>query len=67
MSFSFSAEFSFWMARSTGDAAADGTEPGGVFTLGGTNTSLFSGEIEFLSLAGGSTPTYWLLPLQSKH
>lgn len=60
-------EFSFWMARSQStQATEDRLEPGGVFTLGGTNSTLFSGELEFLNVAGGSTPTYWLLPLQSK-
>jgi len=59
-------EFSFWMARSQStQATEDRLEPGGVFTLGGTNSTLFSGELEFLNVAGGSTPTYWLLPLQS--
>lgn len=62
-------EFSFWMTRLNGDPTAGENENGGVFTLGGTNSSLFSGEIEFLDLATGSafgnTPTYWLLPLQT--
>lgn len=55
-------EFSFWLARS--DDPNDESAPGGVFTLGGTNSSLFSGEIEFLNMPG-SRPSYWLLPLQS--
>lgn len=62
-------EFSFWMTRLNGQPDAGEAENGGVFTLGGTNSSLFSGEIEFLDLATGSafgnTPTYWLLPLQT--
>ncbi|RXW25045.1 hypothetical protein EST38_g804 [Candolleomyces aberdarensis] len=57
-----SPEFSFWLARS--DSRGDDSAPGGVFTLGGTNSSLYSGEIEFLDMPG-SRPSYWLLPLQS--
>ncbi|TEB37333.1 acid protease [Coprinellus micaceus] len=62
-------EFSFWMTRFNNDPRADDIEDGGVFTLGGTNSSLFSGEIEFLDLETsgtfGTTPTYWLLPLRT--
>jgi cathepsin D len=62
-------EFSFWMTRFNNDPRANDIEDGGVFTLGGTNSSLFSGEIEFLDLETsgtfGTTPTYWLLPLRT--
>ncbi|KAJ7929665.1 aspartic peptidase domain-containing protein [Mycena leptocephala] len=43
-------EMAFWLTRT-----------GGSFTLGGTNSSLYHGDIEFLPLAGPSKPTYWLL------
>lgn len=55
-------EMGFWIARSNASPSLD--VPGGVFTLGGTNSSLYTGEIEFLNLAV-STPTYWLLSLQT--
>ncbi|KAF7305775.1 Acid protease [Mycena chlorophos] len=39
-------------------------EPGGSFILGGTNSSLFQGDIEFLDLESPSgTSTFWLLPV----
>ncbi|KAJ7100774.1 acid protease [Mycena belliarum] len=52
-----SPEMAFQLTRS--QSAND--EPGGTFTLGGTNSSLFSGNIEFTNLAASSTPTFWLL------
>jgi cathepsin D len=57
-----SPEMSFWLSRST-DASQ--TEVlGGVFTLGGTNSSLYSGDIEFINMPG-STPSFWLLSLSA--
>ncbi|KAI9571567.1 aspartic peptidase domain-containing protein [Boletus coccyginus] len=41
------------------------TAPGGTLTLGGTNTSLYSGDIEFIDMPNGTTPSYWLQQLQS--
>lgn len=57
-------EFSFWLTRFSNVSRARDREPGGVFTLGGTNSTLFSGEIEFLDMPG-SVQSYWLLPLQT--
>ncbi|KAL6297890.1 aspartic peptidase domain-containing protein [Sparassis latifolia] len=55
-------EMSFWLTRFNGDANAAGQEYGGVFTLGGTNSSLYTGNIEFHDMANGtSNPTFWLL------
>jgi len=56
-------EMSFWLARDLNPASGTSLASGGVFTLGGTDSTLFSGDIEFLDLA--STPSYWLLPLSS--
>ncbi|KAF7336261.1 Acid protease [Mycena venus] len=56
-------EMSFWLTRFRGTEFTE-EEPGGAFTLGGRNTSLFQGDIEFLNLSSSSTladPTYWLL------
>jgi cathepsin D len=49
-------EIGFWLSR---DLAADNEEGSeqesvGEFTFGGVNSSLYSGDIEFLSLAAGS-------------
>jgi len=56
-------EMSFWLARDLHPLSEDFLASGGVFTLGGTNSTFFSGNIEFLSLA--STPSFWLLSLAS--
>ncbi|KAJ7071643.1 aspartic peptidase domain-containing protein, partial [Mycena amicta] len=46
-------EFSFWLSRSGPD--------GGMFTFGGVNTSLYSGELEFLDTLDNTTGVYWTL------
>ncbi|KAJ7320977.1 aspartic peptidase domain-containing protein [Mycena albidolilacea] len=52
-------EFGLWLTRAP--VAQQMTEsPGGTFTLGGTNSSLYSGQIEFLNLTGAAL-TYWML------
>ncbi|KAJ3821541.1 aspartic peptidase domain-containing protein [Lentinula raphanica] len=63
-----SPEMSFWLARegstaSTTSVDGDTEVSGGVFTLGGSNTSLFSGDIEFLDTQG--TPSFWLLKMNA--
>jgi cathepsin D len=58
-----SPEMAFHLARSTN---VD-DEPGGTFTLGGTNSSLFTGDIEFHDLVDSSPPTFWLLSLSGIH
>jgi cathepsin D len=54
-------EFSFFVTRFVNDASALEEEPGGVLTIGGTNSSLYQGNIDFQSftspVAGGS---FWL-------
>jgi cathepsin D len=49
-----SPEFSIWLARGSGQIPQDPSVLGGIFTFGGTNASLYSGDIEFL----GSVPGY---------
>ncbi|KAI0338296.1 acid protease [Trametopsis cervina] len=61
-----SPEFSFFLTRFIDDESAQAEEPGGVFTLGGVNNTLFTGDIEFLNLASNgviSQNTFWLLPM----
>jgi cathepsin D len=56
-----SPEFSFFVARQEQNANAnDATNPGGTFTLGGTNSSLFTGDIDFQSFPANSVPSFWL-------
>lgn len=58
-------EMSFFLTRFRDDPNAGEEEPGGTFTLGGTNSSLFTGDIEFLDMPV-SSPSFWLLNMMSK-
>ncbi|KAF9053233.1 aspartic peptidase domain-containing protein [Panaeolus papilionaceus] len=58
-----SPEMSFWFARVNDATGPDDERPGGVFTLGGTNSSLFSGNIEFYNLA--TQPAFWMLSVKA--
>lgn len=41
-------------------------EPGGVFTLGGTNSSLFTGDIDFVDIPPvDAAAGVWSLPITS--
>ncbi|KAG2751850.1 acid protease [Suillus brevipes Sb2] len=55
--------FSFYLERYVNQANQISTAPGGVLTLGGTNSSLYNGSIEYLDLTG--PPSYWLLTVSS--
>jgi len=55
-----SPEMSFHLTRERGNPLASEVESGGTFTLGGTNSSLFTGDIEFLDLPS-AVPTFWVL------
>jgi hypothetical protein len=55
--------FSFYLERYIDQSIMD-TAPGGTLTLGGTNSSLYQGSIEYLDLA--YSPSYWLLNVNSK-
>ncbi|KAJ7051776.1 aspartic peptidase domain-containing protein [Mycena amicta] len=43
-----SAQFAFWLSRPSSSVPSNKVEPGGILTFGGANTSLYSGDIEFL-------------------
>ncbi|KAJ7305664.1 aspartic peptidase domain-containing protein [Mycena albidolilacea] len=58
-------EMAFWLTRFLGTKFTE-EESGGEFTLGGRNTSLFQGDIEFLNLSMAADPTYWLLRVSGK-
>ena len=60
-----SPEMSFWLGRDLNPATETSLASGGVFTLGGTNSTLFSGNIEFHNLA--TTPSFWFLSLSSTY
>ncbi|KAI0038739.1 acid protease [Auriscalpium vulgare] len=55
-----SPEFSFFITRFGNDAKATDEEPGGVLTLGGTNSTFYQGDIDFNDFPSGSTPSFWL-------
>lgn len=56
-------EFAFYITRLIDDTSATQEDYGGIFTLGGVNESLYSGDIEFHDLANANSPTFWLLEL----
>ncbi|KAI0368304.1 acid protease [Pilatotrama ljubarskyi] len=62
-----SPELSFWLARHLDDDNPPAESFGGVMTLGGTNSSLFTGDVEFIPLTtaptSSSPPTFWMLEL----
>ncbi|KAJ6561827.1 aspartic peptidase domain-containing protein [Mycena capillaripes] len=54
-------EMGMWLARLTGTNLTSDGPVGGVFTFGGTNTSLYAvPDVEFLNLTGPAS-TYWML------
>jgi cathepsin D len=54
-------EFSFFITRFINDQNAQTEEFGGVLTLGGTNSSLFQGNIDFQSFSlGDNGGGFWL-------
>jgi cathepsin D len=56
-----SPEFSFFFTRFVNDSSAVQEEPGGVFTLGGTNSTLYQGTIDFQTFTSpGSNGSLWL-------
>ena len=56
-------QISFWLTRYMNGSHE---EPGGVMTLGGSNASLYTGEIQFLDMPSSVQPSYWLLQLSSE-
>ncbi|KZT71687.1 acid protease, partial [Daedalea quercina L-15889] len=58
-------EFAFYLTRFISDETALAEEPGGTFTIGGVNGSLYSGDIAYYSLADASSPSYWTLAISA--
>jgi cathepsin D len=50
--------FSFYLARYINQPLMN-SAPGGILTLGGTNSSLYQGSIEYTNLT--SAPSFWML------
>ncbi|KAH7885826.1 aspartic peptidase domain-containing protein [Phlebopus sp. FC_14] len=55
--------FAVQLTRYTNDSNAQQLEPGGVLTMGYTNSSLYTGSIEYIDIPG--EPSYWYLPLDT--
>jgi cathepsin D len=55
-------EMGFWLSRFRGTSNPTNEEPGGAFTFGGVNASLYTGDIEFLALTGTAS-AFWSLDL----
>jgi len=53
---------SFFLTRFINVRNADAQEPGGEFMMGGTNTQLYTGDIDYVSIPSGQE-SYWLIPL----
>ena len=60
-----SPEISFYLRRLVDDSNVPFEAPGGAFTLGGTNSSLYTGNIEFTNILGDPN-TFWLLSVSRK-
>lgn len=59
--------FGLYLERHVDQLQNANTVPGGTFTLGGTNSSLYIGDIEFINMPSGTTPSYWLQQVQGKY
>ncbi|KAI0743974.1 aspartic peptidase domain-containing protein [Daedaleopsis nitida] len=60
-----SPDISFFLSRNTDEINPPDEQAGGTMTLGGTNSSLFTGDIEFINLSNADAPTFWMLELTS--
>lgn len=57
---------SFYLERLLDDQnAPDDGAPGGIFTLGGTNSSLFTGDIDFQPFPSNTRPSFWLQTMKA--
>jgi len=52
----------FFLTRYQNVSNAKTLEPGGSFTMGATNSSLFTGDIEYIDIPSGAV-SYWTLPM----
>ncbi|KAI0272749.1 aspartic peptidase domain-containing protein [Gloeopeniophorella convolvens] len=54
----------FHLTRFLNESNTQELEPGGIFTMGTTNTSLYTGEIDYQSVPSDAV-VYWTLPMTS--
>lgn len=53
---------SFFLTRFIDIQGANTQEPGGEFMMGGTNSNLYTGDIDYVNIPDGQE-SYWLIPL----
>jgi len=58
--------FGFYLQRWITYSTLLNSAPGGTLTLGGTNSSFYTGEIEYINMPSGATPSYWLQQISSE-
>jgi cathepsin D len=58
-----SALFAVQLTRYKNDSTTQELEPGGVLNMGYTNSSLYTGSIDYINIPG--TPSFWYIPLIS--
>jgi len=56
---------SFYFTRFLNVPNAASVEVGGVFTMGGTNTSFYTGQVDFVDLPMGADGGFWMLPVET--
>ena len=55
----------FQLTRFVNQTNANVLEPGGTFTMGGLNSSLYTGDIDYVDIPSDAV-TFWTLPLTSE-
>ncbi|GJJ06196.1 hypothetical protein Clacol_000385 [Clathrus columnatus] len=60
-----SPEMAFFLARNIDNPNVNSVNPGGTFTLGGTNSSLFTGSVQFIDIPNDITPSFWFIPVDA--
>ncbi|EJD35271.1 acid protease [Auricularia subglabra TFB-10046 SS5] len=55
----------FYMTRWLNQPNAQAVEFGGLFTMGGTNTSIYTGDVDFITLPAGTQGGFWNIPVVS--
>ncbi|KAJ7354274.1 aspartyl protease [Mycena albidolilacea] len=57
-------EMGFWLSCFLGTSNPTSEEPGGAFTFGGVNASLYSGDVDYLDLTGTASQ-FWSLDVHA--
>jgi hypothetical protein len=60
-------EMGFWLTRAGKSQGQNNVVPGGVFTLGGVNSTFINGDIDFVDMPAGTQPSFWLLSMSGTY